>query len=356
MDKPLVGIILVGYQDYANRFLKECWESLEKQSYPAEFFQVYLVDNCPLENGKYVKENFPRIHYLSRSDGNYTAANNLGAQQAIKDGCEYLVMANMDTVFDRYWLEELVKAIEKKEEVGIAQSKVLLYPRSSAEKKEPIVNSWGNRLHFLGFGYTEGYKEKDREISGFPEIGYASGCSFIISQKTFWQIKGYDEEYWMYHDDVEISWKVKLLGLKIVLAPRSVVFHKYEFSRSIRMVYYMERNRYLAMFHFYKGKTILLLIPAMLIMEGGMLVFSVIGGWLGAKLKADFYFCRPDVWKRIRAKRKFVAKIRKVSDRQITKDFSGKVLFQEIDNPLLKYIGNPFLNFYWKIVKLFIFW
>ena len=68
------------------------------------------------------------------------------------------------------------------------------------------------------------------------------GSSFAVKKAVLDKIGGYNEEYYMYHDDLEMGWKAKLAGYKIVLAPKSVCYHKYGFSRSIKMVYYMKRT------------------------------------------------------------------------------------------------------------------
>ncbi|MDA3840519.1 MAG: glycosyltransferase family 2 protein [Patescibacteria group bacterium] len=353
-----VGIILVNFKDYAQKYLSEFRDGLLAQNYPSELVNYYMVDNASSEpSRKYLSENFPESIIIPRKDGNYASANNVGARKAIEDGCEYIVIANIDTSFDKSWLSELVKALDENEKAGIAQSKILLYPKNNEEIIEPKINSLGNIMHFLGFGFTSAYKEKDRELNGYPEIkGYASGCSFIIRKEVFEKIGGYDGDYYMYHDDVEVSWKTKLLGYKIILAPKSIIFHKYEFSRSVRMLYYMERNRYLVMFQFYSGLTLLLIMPAIVIMELGMWFFSIVNSWIGVKVKASLYFFSPLTWKKIFKKRKFLAGIKKEKEKNIIKYFEGRVLFQEISNPVLKYIANPLLNLYWKIIKIFIIW
>ena len=160
----------------------------------------------------------------------------------------------------------------------------------------------------------------------------------------------------MYHDDVELGWKAKLAGYRIVLAPRSVMYHKYEFSRSIRMLYYMERNRYLVMLTLYRLPTLLAVAPAMIAMEIGMYFYSIAGGWLGTKLRVSGYFLNPVNWLKIYHKRHFINGIRRKKDREIVWGFSGQVLFQEIENPVLKYIANPVFNAYWQIVKKLIWW
>lgn len=349
---------MVGFRDYVDRYLLECRDSLRDQDYPKDLMNVYIIDNCSINNCAFIKENFPEAKFAERQDGNYAAANNLGLKMAMDDGCDYFVIANMDTKFSRSWISELVKAMKSDSKIGIAQSKMLLYPKNEEEWKVAKINSLGNIMHFLGFGFTSGYGEADRQIEGYPEIkGYASGCSYITSREVLDKIGLYDEEYWMYHDDIEMSWRVKLAGYKIVLAPKSVMYHKYEFSRSVRMLYYMERNRYLVMFQYYRLPTLLLLAPAILGMELGMIAFSIANGWFkDTKLKVLGYFFRLDTWRKIFAKRKEVAKFRAVNDGLIVRHFEGRVLFQEIENPILKYIANPIFDMYWRIARAIIFW
>ena len=378
-----VAIILVNYKDYVNRFLAECRDSLRAQNYPRDLYKVYIIDNASSEDSKkYIKENYPEAIIVPRSDGNYAAANNAGLRKGREDGCELFVIANMDTKFDSAWLGELVGAVESDPKIGIAQSKMLLYPKTAEEWKNPKINSLGNIMHYLGFGFTSFYGQKDEKFplppsasrrikggkNGYPEInGYASGCSFIIKKDVLDKIGGYNEEFYMYHDDIEMSWKTKLVGYRIVLAPKSIMYHKYEFGRSILMLYYMERNRYIIMFTFYKLPTLLLVAPAIIFMDLGMLFYSILSGWFKVKIRVYSYFLKPSSWIKVFQARKEVKKMRRVNphtknfgvgvkDRDIVKYFSGEILFQEISNPVLKYIANPIFNLYWQAVKRVIFW
>ncbi len=352
-----IAVIIINYKDYARKFLKECRDSLRLQNYPKDLIQVYIVDNSSSkESIKYLSETYPEAKIIPRNDGNYSAANNAGFQQAILDGFEYFVVANMDVRFHKDCLSELLYAIDSDNSIGIAQSKILLYPKNNEEWSHPRINSIGNIVHYLGFGYTKEYNSLDREIDGLPEIVYASGCAYIIKKELLKIIGGYNEEYYMYHDDLEIGWKTILAGYKIVLAPRSIVYHKYEFDRSIQMVYYMERNRYLTILTYYKILTLVLIFPALLIMDFGMFFYSIKNGWFKDLWKVYAYFYKFSTWKKIRVERKKVKKIRIKKDKEIIKNFSGKILFQEIDNPVLKYIANPVLNIYWQVVKRLIIW
>lgn len=371
-----VGIIIINYKDYAEKFLVECRDSLRSQDFKSDF-KVYIVDNASTDESlKYLKDSFKEAKVISREEGNYTAGNNAGIKKAREDGCEYFVIANMDMKFEKNWLSELVIAIETDDKIGIAQSKILLYQEDdntstdstgslqasslqsdSGQAAQGKINTLGNIIHFLGFGFTENYKEDDREIEDLKEIkGYASGASFIIKKEVLNRIGGYNEEYYMYHDDLEMGWKTRLAGYKIVLASKSICYHKYEFSRSVRMLYYMERNRYMTFFIFYHFLTILLLMPALLIMDLGMLFYSIVNGWFVTKVRIYFYFLNLNNWKKIIKERRKIQKMRKLKDRDVVKDFYGKVLFQEINNPVLQYIANPLFNLYWNIAKKLIIW
>ncbi len=352
MDKS-VGIILVNYKDYAKHYLTACRNSLRQQNYSANKIKVYIIDNdSSSESLAYLGSLYPESKIIARADGNYCAANNLGFKEAIKDGCDYLVTVNMDTEMEPDWLYELVLALENNADAGISQSKILLYPEKLSSAAPLKINTLGNRLQFLGFGFTSHYNQADFLVEGYPEIkGYASGCCFITSPEVFLKIGGWDEEYYMYHDDIEFSLKARLTGYKIILAPKSVIFHKYEFARSVRMLYYMERNRYLLALNFYPAIVLFFLFPAFIIMGLGMLVFALMKGWGRTWFKALVYFVKPATWSKIYNARKSIAKIKKVKFSALAVDIEGKIDFPEINNPILKYLVNPVLNSYWSLVK-----
>ncbi len=351
-----VAIVLVNYKDYASKFLLACRDSLRNQNYDFKKVSIYIIDNASSpESLKYLKDIYPEATILVRKDGNYVAANNLGFRQAINDGCQYLVTLNMDTELDSDWLKELVLALDSNSQAGIAQSKILLYSKDSSGEQLRQINSLGNIVHFLGFGFTSAYQEKDQDIQAYPDIkGYASGCSFIIRSEVFEEVGAYNDEFYMYHDDMELSLKVRLAAYHIILAPRSVVFHKYEFRRSIKMLYYMERNRYLLLFIFYPVYLLILIILPLVLMDIGLLFFSIFKSWFGSKIKVYSYFCSCKNYAKIIKERRNIKKISRIPFSVLAGDFSGKIEFKEIANPLLTYVINPLFNLYWSLLKLFI--
>lgn len=354
----MVGLILINYKDYAKRFLADARDSLRSQTYPADQYRVYVVDNATTpETEAYLRELYPEATILPTVGNGWGHANNVGMRQAFSGGCTAVGLINMDTIFDPNWLQEAIEVLKFDSEIGVVQSTVILHP---AKDGKWFVNSLGNQLHFLGFGFCNGYgvSAEDREAQDMTirDISYASGASLFIKKEVIDRVGMCDEAYFMYHDDLELSWKARLAGFRVVLAPKSVVYHKYEFNRSVRQIYYMERNRYITLCTLFKIPTFILIFPALLCMEIGMIAYAIQGGWFGTKMKVDGYFFTKKAWKHICAARAHIQTLRRITEKESIPYIGGRILFQEINNPLLQYIVNPFLALYWRIVKKCIFW
>ncbi|KKU12292.1 MAG: Glycosyl transferase family 2 [Parcubacteria group bacterium GW2011_GWC2_45_7] len=380
--QPKVGIILINYKDYAKRFLADCRDSLRLIDYPKDKYVVYIVDNATSpETRAYLQEIYPEAVVIPNLENSgWGGGNNLGIEQSFKDGCEDVVLANMDVIVHKDWLKELVSAAysdsgqattesglatnPSDSKIGIAQSKLLLWPVGSDGVQR--INSLGNEIHFLGFGYCRGYGEENRDVSNFvtqsletshfPDIPYASGASMYVKGEVFRKIGLCNPAFFMYHDDLEICLKAKCAGYRVVLAPASVMWHKYEFGRSVRQIYYMERNRLITVLEFYKISTLILLAPMFSVMELGLLGSSLAGRYDKAKLRSWAYFWHFDNWKKIFQERRRIQRLRTIKDSELMRDFTGKILFQEIANPVLRYFVNPVFNAYWQVAKRLMWW
>jgi GT2 family glycosyltransferase len=351
---PHIAVILINYKDYAKKYLPECIASLRQQSYPKDSFKILIVDNATsAETVEYLRKTAPEAEILpnQKNDG-FARGNNIAIQKAMGENYDYIVLFNMDTVADPEWLRELVAAAESNKKAGAVQSLILLHPQTDK------INSLGNQLHFLGFGFCEGYGEKitNDKLQMTNNFFYASGASALYPVKILREVGLFDPEFFMYHEDTDLSWRLRQAGYDAMLASKSMMYHKYQFSRSILQFYYMERNRMIMMFENYRFGTLLLIFPTFIVMELGMIFYAALRGMFLTKLKVYGYFFRPKNWIRMIKNKKEKAKLRKVRDRALVKLIVGKLEFQEIANPILKYLVNPFFNLYWKAVRQLIFW
>jgi GT2 family glycosyltransferase len=392
-----VAIILVNYLDYAERFLDDCLASLHAQDYQGEM-KIFIVDNATTAGSfAYLSKNVPEAELvLNKDNDGFAKGNNDGIKLALAQNFDYVFLLNEDTVIESNCISELVKMLEKenwipdqarddKREIGAVQARMMLH----SDKNK--INSLGNTTHFLGFGYCEGYNQsitnyelriikKERCHSGAKrseaiesqddhtndemlslrssmtkEICYPSGAAVMFRESVLKEIGLFDEEMWMYNEDQDLGWRVWLAGYKCVLAWDAVVYHKYEFSRSITKYYWMDRNRIVVMLKNYRLGTLLLIFPAFLVMELGLILFAAKGGWLKEKLKVWRYFLHWQTWQYIVKSRQMTQALRKVKDRDIIAMFSGKIWYQEIDDVKLRLV-NPIFNAYWWLVKKIIWW
>ncbi len=342
-----VAIILINYKDYAKKYLDECLDSIRKQDYSGEFF-VYIVDNeTSDETYSYLKEKAPEAKIIrnEKNDG-FAKGNNDAIKQAFKDECNYFYLLNMDTVSDKSSLSEMLKTIKSDEKFGAVQARLMLYSETSK------INSLGNNTHFLGFGFCNAYNEiyRPEKVVDKTKMFYPSGAAVMFRREVLEKTGLFDEDYFMYNEDQDLGWRVWLAGYQCVLSKNAVVYHKYEFGRSISKYYFMDKNRIITALKNYKIITLILFFPAFLIMELGLFYFAIKNNWYKEKIKIWLSFFTLSFWKKIIIKRREVKKIRKIKDRNIINLVSGKIWYQEVSSPLLS-VANIFLNIYFVFVK-----
>src|SRR3989344_5635815 len=245
---PRVAIIIVCYN--GREYLPDCLTSLQAVDYPKERYSIIVVDNASSDHSvEYLREHWTNVAVtvLPKNTG-FAGANNIGLRQAMEQGYDYAFLLNQDTVVTPGFLREAVAVAEADLTIGAVQSKLLRFGTNE-------INSWGNVIHFLGFGYAGGNREPDQPIS-VQEIAYPSGAAVLLRCSALKTVGILDDAFFMYHEDLDLGWRLWLAGYRCLLAPASVVYHKYEFSRSMQKYFWMERNRYLVILTHYRLATL----------------------------------------------------------------------------------------------------
>lgn len=346
---PRVAVIIVSY--HSRHDLPDCLSSLAAVSYPAERVQVVVVDNGSTDGcAAWVREHYPAVAVLE-GHGNvgYVGGNNLGITWALEREFDYVYLLNPDTMAAPDFLTAAVGVAQGEGRVGAVQSKLLLHPDRGR------VNSWGNELHFLGFGYSGGYRQADRPLS-VREIAYPSGAAVLIPTAVLRRVGLLDERLFLYHEDLELGWRLWLAGERVLLAPASVVYHRYEFARSVKNYYYMERNRYLVVLSHYRLGTLVLLLPALVAVAIAMIGVSFVRGYWREELAAHLALLYPKTWGQILRRRRQLRALRRVPDRIVVAHFTSVVDFQELPNRALVRFGNVLLTAYWAVARRLIGW
>lgn len=345
-----VGIILVNYKDYANKFLAECLASIRALNSELRP-DLFIVDNASTsETENYLKIQAPEARIIvNRNNDGFAKGNNDALRVMINEDYDYALLLNMDASLDPLALKELLALAENSKEAGAIQARLML-----AEDRDKI-NSLGNETHFLGFGYCRAYREKflDKKIISAP-IAYPSGACVLLRIKALLDVGLFDETLWMYNEDQDLGWRLWLRNWQCLIAFSAVAYHKYEFSRSISKYYWLERNRLIVAWKNYSTLSLILFAPALLIMELGLALFAIRSKWWKEKIKVYLYFLNFRNWPYLIKARRLIQKTRQRPDYLILPMFSGHISYQEIDNALLKYIANPLLMIYFKVTGLII--
>lgn len=360
-----VAIVYLSF--HCEPYMDDVVSSLKKLTYPRDKVEFVIVDNPHPEYGpsvRYIQETvmplsgteIPHVTLLAQKENlGFSGGNNEGIKWAIDNGFDYVYFHNNDGFMAATLLEPLVEAMENDKTIGVAQSLMLLHPETE------LINSDGNSFQYLGFGYCGGYRNKFSELNKKPieDISYASGAALLMRVDLLREYGLWDHDFFLYHEDLEYSFRLRAAGYRSVLVKDSIFYHKYQFSRSITKFYWMERNRYGVMLMFFRIPTLILLFPMAFCLELGLWLFAIKGGWAKERVKVYKYWLKLSSWKLWLKKRHYIQKIRKVSDRTLLKNAVSGVYFQEksMENPLLRYIGNPIMAiYYWIVVKGLIWW
>lgn len=269
----------------------------------------------------------------------------------------YVYPLNEDTYLDPNIFVEIVKYADEHPAMAIIQSRVMLAQHPTQ------FNSCGNAMQFLGLGFSMGSREefvpgssREQQCHGMPMF-YTTGAGVLIRASIIDRIGGiFDPSYFMYHEDLDVCWRAQLAGFDIGYAEDSVLYHHYEFSKSIKKFFWMERNRHLTNLVNYKIPTLILIAPAAIVMELGTFIFAVKSGWWKEKIRSWMHFVKPSTWTFVRNRRRLVNSFRVRSDRAMLEKMTGIITAQEVENPIVTHIVNPVFAAYFAALKMVVRW
>lgn len=267
--KKEIAVLVLNYN--GKHFLKDCLSSVLDQI--GVGFDVFLIDNASSDGSvEFVKKNFPQVKIIQNKENiGFTGGNNAGIKRAIGKYV-YLAFLNNDTKVPRDWLGELLKSVRRSDQIGIATSVIL------DSKGEVIDSAGGCFVSFLtgtnaGLFCNQKYKDFDL-IKDFP-IFYASGCSFLVKSQVLQKIGLFEEDYFIYWEDIDLSWRALMCGYKVVCSVNSKVYHygSGTMKGTPHSFYLAERNRLLTYFKNLSSFNLLWIFPILMLTR---LIYSVL--------------------------------------------------------------------------------
>jgi GT2 family glycosyltransferase len=305
-----VTVIVVAYTD-AGAAVRAV-QSLREQSLAP--IEVLVVDNDPAEatTRALAESEIPsnvRVITPGRNLG-YTGAVNLAARHAAGD---WLFLLNPDATAAADCLERLLEAVDGPD-VAIVGAQVLL--------PDGRINAGENPVNIAGFSWSGGYG-RPREHRPARDTAAVSGAALLVRRDAFADVGGLCPHFFMYVDDVDLAWRMRLRGMRVRYCPAAIVVHDYEFEKGPHKWFYLERNRLWALLSNLRLRTLALLCPLLLATEVVIFIHAWAEGWLKVKTRAWFSLFRE--FRPLIRWRRGVQATRAVSDYEVLELFSGGV-------------------------------
>ncbi|MCW3018531.1 MAG: glycosyl transferase family 2 [Solirubrobacterales bacterium] len=264
----------------------------------------------------------------------YTGAANLAARHALGD---WLFFLNPDAVAASDCLERLLEAVDGPE-VAVAGAQILL--------PDGRINAGDNPVNLAGISWSGGFGGP-REHGIARDTAAVSGAALLVRRETFLEIGGLCPSFFLYVDDTDLAWRMRLAGRRVRFCPEAVVVHDYEFDKGRQKWFFLERNRIWALLSNLQLRTLGLLFPLLLATEAAVLARAAREGWLKEKAAAwvSLLWHAPQL---IRWRRR-VQSTRTLPDRDVLELFVGGIETELINTRLLRWV-NPSMELYRRMV------
>jgi GT2 family glycosyltransferase len=220
-DLPSVSAIVLNYNSLAH--LQANLASLFALDYPAERLEIMLADNDSTDTSlQWVAAHFPKVRIV-RNGANlgYAGGNTAAARSARGD---WLAFLNPDTKVAPDWLLQLVRPLATDGSIISVASTILDWNGRTIDFADAALN-------FMGWGCQPGYGEPYKpEAVQDKDLLFACGGAMLINRRVFLDAGGFDPAFFAYYEDVDLGWRLNLLGYKTRLASKAIVYHRHHGS------------------------------------------------------------------------------------------------------------------------------
>jgi GT2 family glycosyltransferase len=336
-DYPKVSVIILNYNGLA--YLKNCLASLRKQTYSN--VRVIVCDNASKDGSvDFVTKNYPDITLIKNKENfGFAKGNNIAINYALAQGDAYIFLLNNDAEMEPDALNELVKTAELDDSIGIVGSRVFDL------KNRRILQEAGMSIDKFGFPMSTNPNFKQAS-----EVFFVSGCSMLIKRVVLQNIGVFDNQYFMFAEDLDLCWRAQLAGYKIVVSKTSKIYHasggsmvggvakSTHYKTDVRRIFLREKNTLRTLLKNYGTANMVSVVPLQVALQ----FFEAIFWFFIGKPQTGKNILKAIVWN-LKAfpdtmhQRVRVQNLRKIPDREIT----NRMAYGYLKLNLFKAVGVP---------------
>ena len=300
----IISIIIPSHNRHD--LLGKCIFSILKQRNAC--YEIIIVDNGSCEKFVPIVAS-PQIRYirLDRNEG-FSKAVNIGIKEAKG---KYIAILNNDTELDNCWIDNIFKAFAENPDILFITSKIIRY------NNREMIDDVGNIILPYGKVYKIGYNERDNGQYKKARVVFGASGAASAFRREFFEIVGFfDEDFFAYLEDIDLSFRANLLGLKCLYVPDAVVYHIGSATTGSTYnkftVYYLGRNTFNVIVKNFPARLILLNFFKILAFFCALQLFFFIKGLGGCYFRG--IISAAGMLKRMIEKRKYIMKNRIISD------------------------------------------
>ena len=220
-QKIKIAVVVLNWNGKA--WLEKFLPNLLKNSLEAT---IFMADNASTDDSvDFVKNNFPNVKIIvNASNGGYAKGYNDALKQI---DAEYFVLINSDIEVTEGWLSPIIDLMDSDKKIAACQPKLLDYNNKT---KFEYAGASGGFIDNLGYPFCRGRifddLEQDRgQYNDAIEVFWATGACLFVRASFFREIDGLDEDFFAHQEEIDLCWRLKNKGYKIMVQPKSVVFH-----------------------------------------------------------------------------------------------------------------------------------
>ena len=266
METHKLAIVILNYNGiyHIKKFMSNTVKCSEK-------FAIYVIDNNSTDCSiKYLNEKFPNVKII-KNDSNLGYAD--GYNQGLKQiDSEYYILLNSDVEVVKGWITPILTFMEKNLDVAACQPKILDFNKKTHFEH---AGACGGFIDVLGYPFCRGrifdnLEQDSGQYNNNIEIFWATGACLFIRSSSFWQVNGFDKDFFAHMEEIDLCWRLKNINQRIFCIPESFIFHvgggtlKSSNPKKTMLNF---RNNYFMLFKNLTFVEILFIFPARLIMD-----------------------------------------------------------------------------------------
>jgi GT2 family glycosyltransferase len=257
---PTVSIVVLNWN--GKRHLQSCLESLLELDYPESSLELILCDNGSADGSvDFVRTSFPRVRVVAL-DRNYGFADGNNRAARVATG-KWIGFLNNDMRVEPSWIRDMLAGAEGRPNAVCLSSRIVNWDGSA-------VDFVGGGVNYQGHGFQVDYGKASSEHDVSRRLLFACGGAMLIDRNVFLEVGGFDAEFFAFFEDVDLGWRLNILGHDVWYVPGATAFHRHHGTSSridahrLRVLY--ERNALAMIYKCFDEQNLAAALPAAMLL------------------------------------------------------------------------------------------